>query len=942
MERPKLEIDLEILQQQRWQQEQEEQQRIAQKLPEATEDVQQKLQQDNPLKNYHPEQQKQLTEALAIEVARSPTGQKIKGNLTITNGSLMAFLDKGIPVHVDIQKVLAQHQPELPDGQQKNINPERQKQIDELLNLFNVDNQLKDHFSPKQQALLKEAMVKQLDEHAGDPPKLMALSYDPKKQDLYFVTARNEQHHINPNQYLEQFKEELQAERPPLYKERENQITQLLRQDHGIDNQLLTGFTREDYPPLAKAIARSVHQHTGTPPSIEHLDITEKHIKIDLNDGYRLTLDPQAILESKGVEEYLQKERIPVIAQRGETGESLAKKLDPTDHQAAYGYLLASKQVHLIKGDDGHVIPNIRPDKAYHYDPNEHHEAQKQQYRKVAGEGIATEAKMNQQIDMARAEQARREKEEQQLNVQKQTEQNNLARGSMSEDPYYQKLRQEQKLDPFSYSRHYKAKDNEVVLGMLGSVNLNKLPLPEPVKHWGVELYQATEQKILNQKAAFETGLNMLTGMGSRMAAGVTSIPAAAVYGTEGAVAIQKDIQERYTYTPSASTQEIIQKNIGQPLAPYLRQLEQGIESVRQSNVDAYGLAGTALLFGSAEALSEFVPIKGGKQLTKLLKAGGDDTLTAITKHKINIGDISNIKHADGGLSFNKTHTQPTSPFSQTPVLHKNTTVPLLIEKNIPLTKDVTGQFTGAKVDPNFNFRTNIENTVLPRASREIIHPTEVPSPFSYKETQFVQDLKTVGLTAEEFRSLNLKSVDTWTDIEAQKMKQLREMVPKITTETELQKAIPLENVDKYLSGEWKPIIGGYVARAEDVKHLKNYDEVYESLRLDYSGTRFPEDGTGYGIVRFRTTEVKDLSIPYGSKLGGTDTSLAPATRNGFLSSRNGDVIPEWKFSKDFSESPRDGAELYKVINGKEELVGRYIKSEDGDGYFMKIPKKAN
>ncbi|WP_434778573.1 hypothetical protein [Neisseria sp. Ec49-e6-T10] len=941
MDRPQIEIDLEVQQQQRWLREQEEQQRIAEKLPQAMEEVQQHLEKDQTLKDYPTEQQKQLTDALAVEVARSPTGQKIEGNITISNGSLMAFLDKGIPVHVDIQKVLAQHQPELPDGQQKSIDPERQKQVDELLNLFNVDNQLKDHFSPKQQELLKEAMAKQLDEYAGDPPKLMALSYDDKKQDFYFVTKRNEQQHLNPNQYLEQFKEELQAERPPLYKGRENQIINLLRQDHGIDNKITAQFSEKDFLSLANAVGKSVHQHTGTPPTISHLDITEKHIKIDLNDGYRLTLDPQAILEGKSIDEYLQKERIPVIAQRGETGESLGRKLDPENPKAAYGYLLATEQVKLIKGDDGHAIPNIRPDKAYHYDPNEHTEAQKQQYRTIAGEGIATETKINQQIDSARVEQARREQEERQLKAQQQTEQVALARGSMSEDPYYQKLRQEQKLDPYSYSRQYKAKDNEVVLGMLGSVNLNKLPLPEPVKHWGVEVYRATEQRVLNQKAAFETGLNMVTGMGSRMAAGVTSIPAAAIYGTEAAVAIQNDIKERYTYTPSASTQEIIQKNIGQPLAPYLRQLEQGIESVRQSNVDTYGLAGTALLFGSAEALSEFIPVKG-KQLAKVFKMGGGDTLSAITKHKINIGDISNIKHADSGLSFNIKYTQPTSNFSQTPVIQKNITVPLFTEKHISLTKEATGQFTGVKADPNSSFRINVENTVLPRVSKEIIYPTEAPSPLSYKATQFVQDLKTVGLTAEEFRNLNLKSVDTWTDIETQKMKQLREMVPKITTETELQKAIPLENVDKYLSGEWDPVVAGYIARAEDVKHLKNYDEVYESLRLDYSGTRFPEDGAGYGIVRFRTSEVQDLSIPYGSKLGGTDTSSAPATRNGFLSSRNGEVIPEWRFKDGFDKPPRDGAELYKVVDGKEELVGRYIKSEDGDGYFMKIPKKAN
>ncbi|WP_434779444.1 hypothetical protein [Neisseria sp. Ec49-e6-T10] len=383
MDRPQIEIDLEVQQQQRWLREQEEQQRIAQKLPEATEEVQQKLQQDNPLKDYPPEHQKQLTDALAVEVARSPTGQKIEGKITISNGSLLAHLDKDLPVHIDIQKVLAQHQPELPEGQQKNINPERQKQIDELLGLFNLDKQLKDHLSPKQQALLKDAMAKQIHQYAGDPPQLKILSYDDKKQDLYFVTQRNEQQHIYPNQYLEQFKEELQAERPPLYKERENQITQLLRQNHAIDDKITAQFSEKDFPYLANAVGKSVHQHTGTPPVINHLEVTGEQIKIELTDGYRLTLDPQAILEGKSVEEYFQKERLPVIAQRGETGESLGRKLDPENPKAAYGYLLATEQIKLIRGDDGHAIPNIRPDKAYHYDPNQYDHKMVQSYIKL-------------------------------------------------------------------------------------------------------------------------------------------------------------------------------------------------------------------------------------------------------------------------------------------------------------------------------------------------------------------------------------------------------------------------------------------------------------------------------------------------------------------------------------------------------------------------------
>lgn len=79
MERPRIEIDLEILQQQRWQKEQEEQQRVQQKLPEATEDVQNHLDQKNQLKGFSEEQQKQLTDALAVEVAKKKHFDKIDG-----------------------------------------------------------------------------------------------------------------------------------------------------------------------------------------------------------------------------------------------------------------------------------------------------------------------------------------------------------------------------------------------------------------------------------------------------------------------------------------------------------------------------------------------------------------------------------------------------------------------------------------------------------------------------------------------------------------------------------------------------------------------------------------------------------------------------------------------------------------------------------------------
>ncbi|WP_434778581.1 hypothetical protein [Neisseria sp. Ec49-e6-T10] len=483
MERPKLEIDLEILQQQRQLREQEEQQRIAQKLPEATEEVQQKLQQDNPLKDYPLEHQKQLTNALAVEVARSPTGQKIEGKITISNGSLLAHLDKGLPVHIDIQKVLAQHESELPEGKQKNINPERQKQINEQLALFKIDEQLA-KFSPKQQELLKEIMVQLIHEHAGDPPKLNLIRNLENKDELQLITANNKNLSFHPQQYLEQFKDQLQAERPPLSDERQKQINHLM-QTHGVDMQFEQKFDQKHFNTLYGAIGYSIQNHTGTPPLVNDIRVDEKQINIELADGYQLKIDTQAVLNGEvDLENCAQRERLPVIAQRGETGESLGRKLDPENPKAAYGYLLATEQIKLIRGDDGHAIPNIRPDKAYHYDPNQYDQAQKQDLSKVAGLAIAKESQFNQALDQARAELAAQKKQEEQLKVQQQTEQANLNKGQMSEDPYYQQMRKEQKFDPFSYAQKNRPKNTqEVIIATLGLMTPKFSPSSSPYSH---------------------------------------------------------------------------------------------------------------------------------------------------------------------------------------------------------------------------------------------------------------------------------------------------------------------------------------------------------------------------------------------------------------------------------------------------------------------------
>ncbi|MGJ8731315.1 hypothetical protein ACRW9N_12710, partial [Listeria aquatica] len=57
-----------------------------------------------------------------------------------------------------------------------------------------------------------------------------------------------------------------------------------------------------------------------------------------------------------------------------------------------------------------------------------------------------------------------------------------------------------------------------------------------------------------------------------------------------------------------------------------------------------------------------------------------------------------------------------------------------------------------------------------------------------------------------------------------------------------------------------------------------------------------------------------------------------PCTYNGFTASRNGEVVPEWKFRD--RQFPNNGAKLYKVINNEQKLVGIF----DADlGRFVEV-----
>ena len=208
----------------------------------------------------------------------------------------------------------------------------------------------------------------------------------------------------------------------------------------------------------------------------------------------------------------------------------------------------------------------------------------------------------------------------------------------------------------------------------------------------------------------------------------------------------------------------------------------------------------------------------------------------------------------------------------------------------------------------------------------------------SFANKNLGEVLKQQGLTLEEFNKLRLTDVKDLTKEQIAQMKAIREAVPKIDANTYIQKTIPASDIDKYIGEDGWSTIGGYVARYDDVSHIKGYDNVVESSRLDYvtgDGVRpYPEGGDTYAYIKFKTTDTEKIKTPYGEIFGGTNTDGPPCTLNGFTGARNGQIIPEWSLSGEYVK-PKKGAELHKVVNGKDTVVAIF----DGK-HFVEVKGK--
>ncbi|GGE61467.1 hypothetical protein [Priestia taiwanensis] len=190
--------------------------------------------------------------------------------------------------------------------------------------------------------------------------------------------------------------------------------------------------------------------------------------------------------------------------------------------------------------------------------------------------------------------------------------------------------------------------------------------------------------------------------------------------------------------------------------------------------------------------------------------------------------------------------------------------------------------------------------------------------------------LNEVDLSRERFYELQQKMYFELTTKEIEMVKKIRDSVSSPTRDILMQKVITLEGVEGYLKAE-KPYntIGGCIAKMEDVQDIHTPADVFNSLRLDYNGTPYTSS-SDYAVIRFKTDSIDEFKIPYAENFGDkTNTKLditPPQSGHGFTASKTGKVVPEYEAPRGKFLEPRDGAEIYTVINGIEKLVGIYIK----------------
>ncbi len=191
-----------------------------------------------------------------------------------------------------------------------------------------------------------------------------------------------------------------------------------------------------------------------------------------------------------------------------------------------------------------------------------------------------------------------------------------------------------------------------------------------------------------------------------------------------------------------------------------------------------------------------------------------------------------------------------------------------------------------------------------------------------YTSPEIKAKINKAGYSLEDFSNL----VDADTTLSAKTdalVKAVRKEIGIPAPKTKMNKTIPTEFVESYLSGE-RNSFAGFVSVDEHSKSLTTLLEIVEGNRLDYPNTPFDLEKTKtYSKISFFLDEADKLDIPFGE----LDNASYPFTGRGFTGSKN-IILPEYKLMEERIFQSGDLITIFESKTGKVMKQYEFIKDE--------------
>ncbi|EHI75702.1 hypothetical protein HMPREF9184_01849 [Streptococcus sp. oral taxon 058 str. F0407] len=191
-----------------------------------------------------------------------------------------------------------------------------------------------------------------------------------------------------------------------------------------------------------------------------------------------------------------------------------------------------------------------------------------------------------------------------------------------------------------------------------------------------------------------------------------------------------------------------------------------------------------------------------------------------------------------------------------------------------------------------------------------------------YTSPEVKAKINKAGYSLEDFSNL----VDADTTLSAKTdafVKAVRKEIGIPAPKTKMNKTIPTEFVESYLSGE-RNSFAGFVSVDEHSKSLTTLPEIVEGNRLDYPNTPFDLEKTKtYSKISFFLDEADKLDIPFGE----LDNASYPFTGRGFTGSKN-IILPEYKLIEERNFMDGDLITIFESKSGNPIRQYKYIENK--------------